>query len=129
MPGVLNDYINRRIFKLGVNQRRASSNRAPLPVTSNRSPFHVSGLASIHLKIEMSFFDRLNETGLIEIITIEQTLYVHQDKMQDLEKMIRMHHELEINIEGIDIIFNLLGKIATQQRELERLKGRLGLYE
>lgn len=94
--------------------------------TENLVPLHQ---LSLHLKIEMSFFDRLNETGLIEIITIEQTLYVHQDKMQDLEKMIRMHHELEINIEGIDIIFNLLAKIEEQQRQLSSLRGRLGLYE
>ena len=84
---------------------------------------------SVHLKIEMSFFNHLGDIGLIEIITIEQILYVHQDKMQDIEKMIRMHHELEINIEGIDIIFNLLEKIAIQQQELESLRNRLGLYE
>ena len=84
---------------------------------------------SVHLEIDMSFFSGLSENGLIEIITIEQSPYIHKEQIQDLEKMIRMHHELNINIEGIDIIFNLLQKIGEQQKELLRLRNKLGLYE
>jgi len=61
-------------------------------------------------KIEMSFFSSLNEIGLIQITSIEESNYIHQDKINDIEKMIRMHRDLEINIEGIDIAFNLLTK-------------------
>ena len=80
-------------------------------------------------KVEMSFFTNLNEFGLIEIITIEQSHFVHKDKASDIEKIIRMHDELEINFEGIDTIFNLLEKIKALQTELITTKNKLRLYE
>ena len=40
-----------------------------------------------------------------------------------------MHQELDVNIEGIDVVFNLLQKIDTLQKELTALKNRLNLYE
>jgi len=82
-----------------------------------------------HYEVEMSFFTGLNEYGLIQITTIEQTFYFPKDEIDRLEKMIRMHHELEINFEGIDAVFNLLNKIDDLQNELSALKNRLMLYE
>ncbi len=80
-------------------------------------------------KIEMSFFSSLNEIGLIQITSIEESNYIHQDKINDIEKMIRMHRDLEINIEGIDIAFNLLQKIDELENELNTIKNRLRIYE
>jgi hypothetical protein len=82
-----------------------------------------------HYEVELSFFGNLDEMGLIEIKTIEQTQYIHQDNIYEIEKMIRMHHELEVNIEGIDVVFNLLQKIDALQNELVTVKNRLRLYE
>jgi hypothetical protein len=83
----------------------------------------------IHYKVEMSFFSHLNEIGLIEIKNIKQSQYIHRDKIYDVEKMIRIHHELDVNIEGIDVVFNLLQKIDALQSELIAIKNRLKLYE
>jgi hypothetical protein len=80
-------------------------------------------------EVEVSFFNDLSELGLIEIQTIEHSQYVHQDKINDIEKMIRMHHELDINVAGIEIVFNLLQKIEDLQNELIALRNRLNLYE
>jgi hypothetical protein len=80
-------------------------------------------------KVETSFFNQLDEVGLIEIITIEKVSCLHQDRISDIEKMIRMHHELNVNIEGIDVVFNLLHKVDGLQNELALLRSRLGLYE
>jgi len=82
-----------------------------------------------HYEIELSFINDLYEIGLIEIKTIEQTQFVHQDKITDIEKMIRMHHELDVNIEGIDVVFNLLQKVDNLQSELIALQNRLNIYE
>ncbi|WP_456421116.1 chaperone modulator CbpM [Lutibacter sp.] len=76
-------------------------------------------------KVKMSFFSDLNEIGLIDIFTIERTQCIHQDKIIDIEKMIRIHHDLNVNIEGIDIVFNLLQKIEDLQNELMIVKNRL----
>ncbi len=82
-----------------------------------------------HYKVEMSFFNNLSDYGLIEIITIEQSHFVHKDKASDIEKIIRMHLELNINFEGIDTTFNLLEKINALQAELTIVRNRLRLYE
>lgn len=83
----------------------------------------------VHYNIEMSFLINLNDFDLIEIRTIEHSQYVHKDYVVHIEKMIRMHHELDINIEGIDTIFNLLKKIETLQEELIITKNKLRVYE
>jgi hypothetical protein len=82
-----------------------------------------------YYKVEMSFFTKLNEFGLIEIITIEKCLFIEKEKTSDLEKIIRLHNELDINLEGIDTIFNLLEKVRNLQSELLSTKNRLRLYE
>ncbi len=80
-------------------------------------------------EIEISFFDALNKIGLINIVVIEQKQFIHQDQIKDLEKMIRLHHELNINLEGIDVIFNLLEKERSLRNQLTALENRLKIYE
>ena len=82
-----------------------------------------------HYKVEMPFFTHLNEIGLIEVEIIEETPYIQQEKIVVLEKIIRLHHELEINMEGIDVVLNLLHKLNELQNELIATKNRLQLYE
>lgn len=83
----------------------------------------------LHYKIEYSFFDAIVDIGLIEVETYEENTYIYQDKIGDLEKIIRLYSELKVNIEGIDIIFNLLRKEKELQQEVNALQNRLRLYE
>jgi hypothetical protein len=82
-----------------------------------------------HYNIEFSFISSLSEFGLIEIITVQETHYISKEQVKDLEKMIRMHYELDINPEGIDAITHLLEKVDSLNNELTTLKNRLKLYE
>lgn len=82
-----------------------------------------------HYRVEISFFTKLHEVGLVKITTLEQTSYLHQDKIADVEKFIRLHQELNINTEGIDAVLNLLQKIDHLENELNKLQNRLRLYE
>ena len=82
-----------------------------------------------HYNIEISFVDALNKMGLIQIEIIEQNQFIHQDQIGDLEKIIRLHNELNVNLEGIDVVFNLLEKERELRNELNVLKNRLKLYE
>jgi hypothetical protein len=79
--------------------------------------------------IEISFIIELAEIDLVEIELIDQSHYIHQSQIANLEKMIRMHHELGINKEGIDTVFNLLQKVSDLENELNATKNRLRLYE
>ena len=82
-----------------------------------------------YYKVELSFFDNLNEMGLLEIKTIEEMQYIHPDAIFEIEKMIRIHQELDVNTAGIDVVFNLLQKIDALQNELISTQNRLRLYE
>jgi hypothetical protein len=82
-----------------------------------------------HYDVELSFFKELDTIGLIEIVIINETQFIHQDKLSDLEKMIRLQRELDLNLEGIDIVLNLLQKVEALQRQLNAVNNRLRLYE
>ena len=82
-----------------------------------------------YYEVKLSFFTNLSDMGLLEVKTIETSQYIDSDAVYEIEKMVRMHQELNVNIEGIDIVFNLLQKIDALQNELTALKNRLRLYE
>ena len=83
----------------------------------------------LHHNINISFIQSLQEYGLAEITTIEQSLFIPTEKLMDIEKLVRLHYELDINMEGIDVITQLLHRIEELQDEMKSLKNRLGLYE
>lgn len=83
----------------------------------------------VHYQIEMSFFRSLSDVGLIEIQTVEKSPCVPEERIAELERIIRIYRELDVNMEGIDIVFNLLHKIDALHSEVEALKSRLGIYE
>jgi hypothetical protein len=82
-----------------------------------------------HYDIEFSFVTALTDFGLLEITTVEQVPHLSKAQLKDLEKMIRLHYELDINMEGIDAVSHLLKKVNTLQEELNGLRNRLRLYE
>ena len=79
--------------------------------------------------IDLSFISLLHQNGLLEITTVEQTQFIPEDHLPELEKIIRLHYDLDINLEGIEAITYLLQRIQTLQSELRGLKNRLHLYE
>ncbi|MGZ3900530.1 MAG: chaperone modulator CbpM [Bacteroidia bacterium] len=76
--------------------------------------------------IEFSFIDSLNEIGLVEIVTMEKTNFIEKDHLSELERMIRLHSELGINIEGIEAISHLLRRVDELKHEIMLLKNRYG---
>lgn len=79
--------------------------------------------------IEFAFISNLKEFGLLEIVNDKQTDYIPEDQLEKLERMIRLHRELEINPEGLDTIDHLLERMISLQEEVIMLKNRLRLYE
>ena len=82
-----------------------------------------------HYNIEVSFIHSLQDHGLTEISVVEKIPYIREDKIKDLERLIRMHYDLEINMEGIEAISHLLYRLELMQGELRTLKNRLNFYE
>jgi chaperone modulatory protein CbpM len=79
--------------------------------------------------LEVSFIYTLQQYGLLEITTIEETIYLSASELPHAERIVRLHNELGINIEGIDAIKHLLKKVEDMQGEIVMLKNRLSLYE
>lgn len=82
-----------------------------------------------HYQLELNFFFQLQDLGLIEIEIIEQDQYIHENHLLELERIIRLHHEFELNPEGLDIIIHLLQKIEKLQKELLYTQNKLRRYE
>jgi chaperone modulatory protein CbpM len=79
--------------------------------------------------IEISFISLLEQNQLIEVTKIEQSEYIPVNELQKLERLVRLHYELDINLEGIETVLHLLSRIDTMQGEIRMLKNRLRLYE
>ncbi|MDP9047396.1 MAG: chaperone modulator CbpM [Bacteroidota bacterium] len=75
-------------------------------------------------EVEFTFIHSLEEAGLLQVMVVDQTPYVSKSDLQKLERMIRMHHELEINIAGIEAITHLLERIDRMQEEMRSLRNR-----
>jgi len=82
-----------------------------------------------HYRVEMSFFSSLEEIGLLDFESIEETQYIQAEKIGEVERIIRMQQDLNLNLEAIDVVLNLLDKVNGLQNELHSTKRRLRLYE
>ncbi|MBF4491828.1 chaperone modulator CbpM [Flavobacterium sp. JLP] len=83
----------------------------------------------IYHGIENTFITELQNYGLVEIIFQEEDSYLHPKQLPAVEKMIRLHYDLKINMEGIDAIAHLLNKIETLQQNLNSAQNKLRLFE
>lgn len=76
-----------------------------------------------------TFINKLVEYDLLEPIFEKEEPYIAFDHIPEIEKFMRLHYDLDINFEGLDIITNLLTQIDDLQQEIKSLKTRLLLYE
>ncbi len=80
-------------------------------------------------QIPNSFFQELQEFDLIPVYKEAEEPMIEASAIPQVEKIMRLHFDLNINLEGIDVIINLLQQIETLQEEITQLKRRLSLYE
>ena len=80
-------------------------------------------------QIETNFILDLEEFGLIQIVKHQEKKYLDKNQLVFIEKILRLHNDLNINKEGIEIILNLQEKENQLLSEINYLRKRLGLYE
>ena len=83
----------------------------------------------IHHGVEISFIHSLREYGLIETLIVEEKIYLPAKQLSLLEKIVRFHNDLDINLEGIDSIIHLLQRMQQMQQQITQLTNRLRKYE
>lgn len=94
----------------------------------NENLILVENFCSNH-HIDYSFITALEEYGLIKVTTVREVAYISNEELYKLEQMRRLHFDLDINLEGLDVIFNLLLKLKSLQGEVSLLRNRLKFYE
>ncbi len=71
-----------------------------------------------YYQAEVSFVQSLQESGLVEVIVKNENDYITFEEMPRLEKFVRLHYDLDINVEGLETIDHLLRKIESLQHQL-----------
>lgn len=80
-------------------------------------------------QVEVSLVSAFGEQGLIELVVVEREEFIPVGELEKTEQLLRLYHELDINLEGIEAISHLLQKINSLQTEVRQLRNRLRLYE
>jgi chaperone modulatory protein CbpM len=82
-----------------------------------------------HYHIEYSLIQTFHESGLIDVTLVQETRYLPGSQLPKLERLVRLHHELDINVAGLEAIVHLLERMEHKQQEIQRLQNRLRFYE
>ena len=80
-------------------------------------------------EIETHLIHDLEEFGLLQTVVYKENKYINKNELAYIEKLIRLHNDLNINKEGIDVVLELLTKVNQLQLEVKYLKNRLEIYE
>ena len=79
-------------------------------------------------EIPESFIDDLCSYELVEVIDTDDARFIPQDHIKDIEKLMRLHFDLNINYEGLDVVMHLLERIEELEKEVNYLKNKLSIY-
>ena len=83
----------------------------------------------IHHNIDTGFIDALKNSGLIEVTITGEKLFMPESQLPQLEKLVRLHYEMDINLEGMETITYLLDRMTEMQQQIMLLNNRLRIYE
>lgn len=75
-------------------------------------------------KIEVTFFDSLEESGLLKTETENNIKYLLYDELPAFERFANWHYDLEVNLPGLEVIHHLLQQLDHLRAENRRLLGR-----
>ena len=83
----------------------------------------------VYHHVEITFLHDLARRDLVNIVTQEQVVYVPTDQLSRLEKLVRLHQDLSIHPDDLDIVSNLLEQVETLQQQVVSLRNQLRFYE
>ena len=82
-----------------------------------------------HYNVPTTFINDLQDYELIEIVVSDNVNYIKTAQINEVEKMMRLHFDLNINLEGLDAVYNLLQRVENLQHKITTLNNKLRLYE
>lgn len=75
-----------------------------------------------HYDISRDFMEGLYEYGIIVLHPVQEVYCLSEDQLHILEKYIHFHTELDINLEGLQVVHQLLNRIEYLERQLEMIR-------
>ncbi len=86
-----------------------------------RTLFKIVDICQAH-KLEKTFIYELHHYGLIEIVAQEEQDCIDEEQLPLIEKFSNWHYDLELNMQGIEVVLRLLDRIEHLQQEIRTLK-------
>lgn len=80
-------------------------------------------------KIEIQWVKSLQDFGLVKIVTKKDLLYIPENELKKLERILVFNRELDINLEGIEAIFQLLSRLEKVQERVLLLENQLQKFK
>ncbi|WP_144282175.1 chaperone modulator CbpM [Chryseobacterium echinoideorum] len=75
--------------------------------------------------IEITFFDELVDSGLLNIETENEIIYLLYEDLPSFEKFTNWHYDLEINLPGLEVIHDMLKKMEDLNQKNRELMSKL----
>lgn len=93
-----------------------------------RNFFPIGKLCELY-DLEITFFREMGEVGLIEFDLYQGEEGIYGEELYRVEKVIRIHRDLHVNLEGIDVVMHMLRRQEELEEKLLRLTNKLRRYE
>ncbi len=88
----------------------------------------IKKLAQFHNINEALLLD-LAQAGVLEIHIVNSEPCAAHNQLEKYERAIRLHRDLGVNKEGVEIIMEMRDKMEALQKELNELKRKLSKYD
>ncbi|MEJ2005692.1 MAG: chaperone modulator CbpM [Cyclobacteriaceae bacterium] len=80
-------------------------------------------------EVDRNFVVAICEMDMISLQEEGPEHFISTEALPAVERMLRLHHDLGINEEGLHTIHHLLERMSVMQEEMRQLRNRLRLYE
>jgi len=77
--------------------------------------------------IEVTFFDELVASGLLNIHTENEIRYLMYEDLPSFERFTNWHYDLEINLPGLEVIHDMLNKMEELRQKNRELMKKLSM--
>ncbi|MDC6389595.1 chaperone modulator CbpM [Maribacter sp. PR1] len=94
----------------------------------NSTFIYIEEFCTIH-NIETSLVHQLVEFEILTLKKTDNKEVIELEELPKLEKMVRLHQELEINPQGLQAIHHLLEQVNKLQEEILALRRKLNRFE
>ncbi|WP_185206432.1 chaperone modulator CbpM [Chryseobacterium sp. C3] len=79
--------------------------------------------------VEITFFDELVNSGLLNIHTENEIRYVMYEDLPMFERFTNWHYDLEINLPGLEVIHEMLKKMDDLRQRNRELMNKLSAID